>query len=128
MKNRDIYVTALHLIAQSTMSDENADYEERAPYILASFCCEVSEVDKLLRRALKLPNEKKFNEVILSLDEDFPLLERFSSVASKYLAAMLVIDEDNQLSDKLFAMYCEGISIIQNEIPAAMESIINKYF
>lgn len=127
MKNRDIYASALNLLAQSEMSDENMDYEERAPYLIAAFCNEVCEMDSLLRKVMGSPSKGSFHEVWIPLDEDFPLLERFASVAAKYLAAMLVLDEDGELSDRLYEMYCDGISLIRSELPYAVEKIVNKY-
>ncbi|MBE6667310.1 MAG: hypothetical protein E7607_03255 [Ruminococcaceae bacterium] len=127
MKNRDIYKAALHLLSQSADEGENPDFEERAPYLLASFCSEVFEIDRIYRSILNLPPIDKFDRVWLPLDEDFPLVERLASVASKYLAAMLVIDEDSELSDKLYEHYCDGISRLRAELPCVLESIKNKY-
>ena len=127
MKNRDIYKAALHLLSQPADSDLNEDLEERAPYLLASFCSEVFEIDRIYRSILQLPPIDKFDSVWLPLDEDFPLVDRLASVGAKYLAAMLVIDEDPELSDKLYEHYCDGISRLRAEIPCVLESIKNKY-
>lgn len=127
MINKDIYKSALSLIAQSTFDGDNPDYEERAPYILASFCNEVSDIDALFRKHLNLPAVSKFENFFLDLEADFPLLEKFAATAAKYLAAMLVIDEDSELSDRLFAMYCDAISLIKNELPMSLEKIVDKY-
>lgn len=127
MKNKDIYKSALSLISQDPSKDNNEDLAERAPYFLAAFCNEVKELDDRMRRILNIPEADDFDGVFLSLDKEFPLLDRFASVAAKYLAAMLMIDEDSELSDKLYALYCDGISLIQKEIPSAIEKIIDKY-
>ena len=127
MKNNAIYKSALSLIAQSTADGENLDYQERAPYIIAAFCSDTSEIDAAFRKHLGLPVVSNFEKIFLDLNEDFPLLEKFAAVAAKYLAAMLVIDEDSELSDRLFAMYCDAISLIKNELPMALEKIADKY-
>lgn len=127
MKNRDIYSTALGLLAQNIDGEENSDLEDRAQYILASFCREVFEFDKVARRLLGLAAEKEFNRTLLSLDGDFPLLDRFSPIAAKYLAAMLIIDEDGELSDRLYSMYCDSMAALQSQLPAVIEKITDKY-
>ena len=127
MLNKEIYTSALHLLAQSTAEDENQDYEERAPFIIASFCNEVLEIDQLMRKFLGLDSGIDFHKVWLALDELFPLLDRFAPIGAKYLAAMLVIDEDSELSDKLYEMYCDAISTLRSEIPCVIEKITNKY-
>ncbi|MBQ8849768.1 MAG: hypothetical protein IJ011_05520 [Clostridia bacterium] len=126
MKNFDIYKNALRLLAQSVDEDENADLAERAPYFIAAFCCEAAELDRAARLVLGIEGPEEFNEVCLALDEDFPLLPRFATVAAKYLAAMLVIEEDGDLSDKLYAMYCDGMSLIKEGLPALIEKIVHK--
>ena len=45
MKNREIYENALRLLALSAHEGENEDYEERAPYLLAAFCTEMTELE-----------------------------------------------------------------------------------
>ena len=50
MINRELYENALRLLAQPT-DGANDDYEERAPFLLASFCNEAQEVDSFLRMA-----------------------------------------------------------------------------
>ena len=45
MTNRDIYLRALSIIGESCDAEENEDYEERAPYLLAAFCTEAKEID-----------------------------------------------------------------------------------
>ena len=127
MKNREIYLSALRLLAQDADPKENEDYEERAPYLLASLYSELFDVDMRFREFLGSEIKERADRACFSLDEDFPFLDRFVTVAARYLAAMLVIGEDDDLSDKLFDMYCKGILLIKNEIPAAVENIINKY-
>ena len=127
MKNRDIYSSALGLLAQSIDSEENVDFEDRAPYILATFCRDAFELDRTLRSILGLASAKEFTGAYLSLDVDFPLLEKFTAIAAKYLAAMLIIDENSDLSDRLYAMYCDSMATLQSQIPAVIEKITDKY-
>lgn len=127
MTNKDIYLAALSILAQNAPDGENADYEERAPYLIATFCSDALETDTLMRKALGISSAKSFNEIFLPLEDSFPLLDRFASAAAKYLAAMLVIDEDSELSEKLFEMCCDGMALIRKELPYALESIVDKY-
>lgn len=127
MKNQDIYSNALSLLAQSIDGVENADFEERAPYILANFCREAFELDKIVRGVLGLAIQNEFSNIQLPLDSDFPLLDRFAVVGAIYLAAMLIIDEDGDLSDKLYGMYCDSMAKLQSQIPAVIEKITDKY-
>ena len=65
--------------------------------------------------------------VFLPLEDDFPCADRFASAAALYLAAMLIIDENIELSDKLFDRYCDIMATIHSEIPAKIEKIAQKY-
>ena len=127
MKNKDIYSNALSLLAQDITGEENSDFEERAPYIIANFCREVFELDKLVRSILGLTVKKEFTSVQLPLDSEFPLLDRFAAVGATYLAAMLIIDEDSELSDRLYDIYCDSMASLQSAIPAVIEKITDRY-
>lgn len=127
MRNRDIYSSALGLLAQGVDGAQTSDFEDRAPYILATFCREVFELDKAIRSILGVSSAQEFTGAYLSLDGEFPLLERFTAIAAKYLAAMLIIDEDSDLSDRLYAMYCDSMATLQSQIPAVIEKITDKY-
>ena len=128
MTNRDIYESALRLLAQQVAEGENEDYEERAPYLIAAFCTEAEDTDLYLRQSLGLGACRAFQKVWLDLDETFPLCDRLAPVGCLYLAAMLVLDEDSELSDKLYDRYCDAISLIRSGLPASLESIEEVYF
>ena len=127
MTNRDIYTSALSILAQSSKDGDNQDYEERAPYIIANFLCDVAELDSLARNILDLPPRDEYNQVWKPLDSDFPFIDRFASAASKYLAAMLVLPDDEDLFEKLYGFYCDCVSRIKEELPSFVENIVNKY-
>ena len=127
MINREIYTTALRLIGENPDTSENSDYEDRAPYLLAAFCTESAEIDTAYREANDLPPRTPVNNVSISLTGVFPCASRFTTAASLYLAAMLVIDENIELSDKLFDRYCDAMATIQSEIPAKIEKIAQQY-
>ncbi len=126
--NKDIYDSALRLLAESSVEGDNDDYEERAPYLIAAFCTEAEAIDKALRRMLYKPEGACFNAVFVPLSDEFPLLERFSAAAAFYLAAMLVIDYDRELSDTLYDKYSDSMSRICSCVPALTESISDRYY
>ena len=126
--NVDIYSAALALIGQSLESPDVADYDERAPYLIASFCSTVKKLDVDIRRAKKLEAQNKFSPVCLALEDTFPLCDELTSAASLYVAAMLVIDEDEALSDSIYDKYCDAIATIMAEgYSSESKSIIDIY-
>jgi len=124
---REIYESALRLIGEPSSTDVSADYEERAPYIMAIFCCEAKALDALYREGHSYEAQTDFNEICLGLDENFPLSARFYPIAVHYMAAMLVIDEDTELSDKFFEKYCTSMMSVRTEIPMIREQIVQQY-
>ncbi len=124
--NNDIYSTALGMIGLQVTSEGISDYEERAPYLLASFCNMTKELDKKLRRREGLVNQLPFNSVYLALGSSFPLSEPLASAAALYVAAMLVIEENSQLSDSLYDKYCDSISTLSTELSAESASAADK--
>ena len=128
MKNKDIYKSALSLISEDPSKEQNEDLAERAPYLIASFCTEALEINRHLCEALGKTPVSDFERVWLPLEESFPLLDRLAPIACLYLAAMLILDEDGETSDKLYARYCEKLTALWQEIPATLEKIKEKYF
>lgn len=127
MKTREIYNAALRVLAEKCVEGANDDYEERAPYLVANFCCEASRADSAYRKANSLTASKKVSSVFIDLDSDFPCCDRFTTAAVMYLAAMLIIDETPELSDKFFDRYSDAMSEICMEIPATIERISDRY-
>ena len=128
MKNKELYEGALRLLAEDPDADENEDYEERAPYLLAAFCGEAEALDRSIRRAEGMAAGKEFNPVWLPPEGEFPLSGRLSGAACLYLAAMLVMDEDPALSDRLYDRYSDAMATIATSQPAALEAIPDRYF
>ena len=124
--NRDIYKNALSLIGERVSEENCEDYEERAEYILPAFYCTVKSIDKKLRKAQGKEAQPTFSAVHASLEHEFPLLDCFASPAALYLAAMLVIEVDQELSDSLYDKYCDGIASIAAY--TSCEPISQKYF
>ena len=130
--NIQIYNNALAHIGERVTSVFTGDYVERAPYLLASFCSLAKNIDKKIRKAEKLGDQPKFSPVLLGINEDFPLCEQLCTAASYYLASMLAIDEDPELSENLYDKYCDCIATVgamyDISEPASCGSITEKYF
>lgn len=120
--NREIYRGALGMLGELNDPMLCEDYEERAPYILASFCSLACEIDKRLRIIESLEDQPSFSHVFLSLDSSFPLSDKLSPAASLYLAAMLVIGENDELSDSLYDKYCDAIASLASSVGVATSS------
>lgn len=114
MLNQEIYEGALRLISESLEEGENEDYKDRASYLIAAFCCEVEELEGIMRRRLGLESRASFNPVWISLDDDFPSLDRLAVAACLYVAAMLILDDDPQRSDWLYDRYSDSLASIES--------------
>ena len=116
MKNREIYDTALCLLAEPDGALRLEDYASRAPYILSGFFYENSPLDDKYRELMGQGARTTVISVPSELDSDFPLSERFVSATANYLAAMLVCDSDSELSDRLFQIQTASLGKILSEI------------
>lgn len=128
MTCKAIYDAALRLLAESVQPEDNADYEERAPYLIAAFCTEHKDTDARLRELLGKGASEEFGTLYIELDTAFPLLPKLAACASLYLAAMLAIDDFPELSDRLYDRYCDSVSRIYESVGGRSESTVNKYF
>ena len=125
-----IYKKALRLIGEIEPDDARTeDYLERAPYILATAVSELRMLDSYYRKAFDLGEQELSteHELCLPLSEKFPLCGRFVGAVSAYLASILLIDEDSELSDKLYDRFCVAVTAITEEIPAERQKILDMY-
>ena len=122
----DIYLSALALLAEPDAA-ACEDFASQATYHMAAFCCENAALDRLYRKHNGLAEAASFNSVSIALTEAFPLSERFVPAAAAYIAAMLVMDENEQLSDKLYGRYCDMMATLCTSIPGASEAITDVY-
>lgn len=128
MTCKEIYDAALSLIAESTDPSDTADYAERAPYLIASFCSELADTDRLIKAHMGQKAVAAFKSLYLALDAEFPLVPKLASAAALYLAAMLVIEDFPELSDRLYSRYCDTVSRIYTSVVGKSQSTENKYF
>ena len=128
MTGREIYTAAINKFKSTLTDEQKADYESRAPYLIAAFCTESAELDVAYREAKGLDEQPPSDTVHITLTGQFPRADRFAPAAAFYLAAMFVIDDDIELSDKFFDNYCDAMAKIQSEIPSKLEKIAERYF
>lgn len=127
---RDVYSAALALLSEPQGDDSAArrtDYDERAPYLLAAMCDEARAIDAAYRSASGEDAQPEFSPVCLEMYSSFPLTSRFAAPASAYLAAMLVLDENESLSDTLYSRYCDLMSELCAACPATSHPIVDVY-
>lgn len=127
MKLRSVYETALKLIGEIECTASEADLADRAPYIGAALCREASALDRAYRKAFGMENGVDFDGLYLDLEEKFPLADRFAPAAAYYMAAMLILDEDTELYEKLFERWCDALAAISAEIPFVKGSTAEVY-
>ena len=121
-----IYHAALRLICESE-DNSNLDYDERAPYLLGSFYTEQIPLQKKLNEAKGLEPVEYEPALEINIGYPFPLSDEFIAPATYYLAAMLVIDENEELSDRLFDRYIDGVASIAASLPASLHPIKDCY-
>ncbi len=127
MMLRSVYDTALRLIGEAVDSVAESELEERAPYIGAALCTESAALDKAYRAAFGLDEQPAFAALYIALDSPFPLADRFAPAAAYYMAAMLILDEDTELYEKLFDRWCTSLAEISEEIPFVKGSTADVY-
>ena len=124
---RNIYQTALKLIGEAEQSLSEAELRERAPYIGAALCTEAAALDSAYRKAFGMEKETPIDDLYIDLDSEFPLADRFAPAAAYYMAALLILDEDTELYEKLFDRWCDALASISAEIPFVKGSIADVY-
>lgn len=127
MTYRDLFLTAVGMTGEEIDGGEIGDYEDCAPYLLATFCRECAEIDKQYRTAHSLGTASVPRGACVDMDEEFPLADILSPAASYYLAAMLVADENEELSDRFFTLYTDSLAAILSSLPASAAPITDRY-
>ena len=104
------------------------DYIIRGQFLLANFLTQYAKLDATYREANGIaPQEIKITSITVNPEDDFLMCDVFIPVAVHYVAAGMVIDENEEMSDKFFDRYVDGILQIRKELPAKQEAIVDKY-
>jgi hypothetical protein len=127
MTLREITNAAIALACEDPERVDTEDYRDRASYILPTFCGHCAAADDRYRAANAMSQKPAFSAVFMELDEEFPLADVFIAPATYYLAAMLTVDENEELSDRFFALYTDAVATLEAGIPAVSEKIADRY-
>lgn len=129
MKNEDIYKAALHLVGElnSEQTAWNADYLERSGYLLAMVCRQCEPVENLFRAANGQDAVTLPDQLCYLMTVTFPLSPPLSTAAAFGLAALLVADENPELSGELHDRFRQSLSEILAALPMKPESITDRY-
>ncbi len=104
------------------------DYHTRATFLLATFIGEYKPLDSCYREANGMEEKEIFTGMVsVDLEDDFPLCDIFIPAAINCLAAGLVIDENEEMSDKFFDRYINNILAIRKSIPTSTGAIVDRY-
>ncbi len=104
------------------------DYSTRAPFLLAYFITRYAKLDGEYRKANGMASKAIPTDIAeVDPEDDFPLCDAFFPAAINYLASGLVIDENEEMSDKFFDRYIGIILDIRKAIPAQRERIVDRY-
>ena len=127
MTYRQIYLAALRMLSENEVDGDVEDYEDRAGYLLATFCAQAAPADLLFRTERGMETPVLTLSGCVELDETFPLCDPFVPPAEYFLASMLAIDENEELSDRLFERYTDAMASIEDSLPARPLSISDRY-
>ena len=127
MKIQEIYDGALRLAGEISLSGANEDYEERAPYLTAIICHRYGHLDRLYRKAHGLEEQNLLSLTKFPFPATFPLSDCFVYPISLHLAALLVLEENPDLSQHLTDMADHAVEEIRHSIPFCKEEIISHY-
>ena len=129
MTYRDLISSAVAAVCEDASSSFGIeDYHTRAPFLLASFVTQYAKLDADYRRANGMESKQVATDAVaVDADESFPFGDVFAPAAIYYLASHLVIDENEEMSDKFFDRYVNAILEIRKHLPAHMEAIVDRY-
>ena len=125
----DILDSAIAAVCEDVSnSGATEDYTARAQFLLANFVVRYVDLDKLWRKAHGIESKEINTDIsMISPRDEFPLCSIFAPIAVNYLASALVIDENEEMSDKFFDRYITGIMDIRQRMPAQQAPIIDRY-
>ena len=124
--NEELLMSATAMLCENT-SEIPDDYLERAPFILGQFYLQHEELDERIRKAYGLKKDYAIGSVLSYLEENFMFVPQLVASAVYYLAAMLVMDENEELGEKFFALYADEISRVEASIPFLKEKTKEVY-
>ena len=124
---RDIYQAAVQMISEDHIVGDVEDYERRSGYLLGTVTAQLKPIDKRYRSVHNEGEPAKSTALCVNLDATFPLCDAFISAATYYLASMLVMEENERIGDRIFAMYADEIASIEASLPTTAKPITDRY-
>lgn len=127
MKYDSIKETAFALIGETNPFSDTRDYDDRFPFVLATFINQNSSLDSALKKQLGIVGKDCPAVSGCDIFGDFPLLDRFVTPAVYYVASMLITDENTELSDKFFGLYEKSMTDMYSALPLTHGQILDAY-
>ncbi len=126
MQCREILESAIRMLAESDSNGNSSDYTERAPYLLSVFCSKLLSLDSRYRKTNGTDPVKNTLPSRIDLEDPFPLSDVFIPAAIDYLASLLILEENEEISERLYEDYEDCITGIRAEL-FALGRIRNRY-
>lgn len=126
MTCNNIYYLAVRLLGEEPDASDTEDLRRRSAALIGAICTSLAASDGKYRAGSGLA-VCEWDGGELSLEDEFPLVSRYSTGAAYLLASALVLDENRGLSDELNVRGKYEISSINSEIPASLEKITEVY-
>ena len=101
--------------------------QDKTHYALASVCSNLAKLDRMYRELRGYESQPEFSEYFLDISKEFPLSDRFVFPCVMFVSSMVLIDIDEEQSDKFYDKYACAVSEIASEFPMESESIVEKY-
>ena len=124
--NEDILMSATAMLSENWMEIPE-DYQDRATYLIGQFYLQCEDLDTRYRKAHGIKKDYTIGAVYSFLDDEFLFVNALAPAAIYYLAAMLAMDENEVLGDKLFALYADEVSKVEASLPFVKEKITEVY-
>ena len=103
------------------------DIEEKFPYLMASVCSNLAQLDRDYRKLKGYRSQPTFSEFMIESTDEFPLSERFVFSAIMYISSMVLMDVDEKKSDEYYDKYACSVSKIISEMPFEQGKTVEKY-
>ena len=125
----DLTKSAIAAVCEDTSTSFGVeDYNTRAQFLLATFITQYAPLDGVYRETHGLePQEIQTDIAAVDPENVFPLCEVFVPAAIQYLASALVVDENEEMSDKFFDRYINAILEVRKNLPSQAEPIVDRY-
>ena len=127
MNYSEIYESAVNLIGEAVGTPSVSDYETRAGYIMANVTTILIPIDAQYMAANGLTGSTPSIRAYVEMNKVFPLSSVFVPAATLYVAAMLVLTENAELSASFYELYRNELTRIRNTLSFKKGPTVDKY-